>query len=180
VHPVFQRFAHELAFCQYGSGPVICPGMLDGSVAHDTAQGVLPRGLFVRPADASPAAIEVVVLGQNPGRCNAFERALARHLFRTDPPASAVETLNGVLLEAMSEIRYWKKIDQLLNALWSGGTRKPLLSLELAYCQTAEHCAGPSKAAYQFCSARYLRRHLAALQDGVNGNRSRVARPSER
>jgi hypothetical protein len=158
----FLQLGIELTRCRYREE---CPGVMAGLVVNEPERGVFPRGFHVKPPDASPKEIELVVLGQNPGRCDSFARHLYQSLDKLTLDDQFFEVTNQALIEAYWELPYWKNIGRLLNALWPEGSEKPMLSLEVAYCENAPIVTSPGDATFKYCSSRHLEYHLKALRD---------------
>ncbi len=142
-----------------------CPGYLNRTITNKAANGVPPRGLFVRPSGALRGKIEIVILGQNPGRASGSERELYRQLYRKEPKRLFRE-IHDATLNAMWAIEYWKRVDDLLEILVPDGRRTPMLAAELAYCQNAENARHPGGTTIAHCSEKHLVEHLALLSPG--------------
>lgn len=143
-----------------------CPGVRDGHVVNNWKTGTPPRGITIRPWKNSLADVELVVIGQNPGNADPFERALnADH----ELVEHRAELLGRSLTGAMPYIDYWIEVDRLLNALFTNGASRTLLAAEGYYCQhgSAEPHPEGVRRVLDHCSEQHLAKQLRAVKEAA-------------
>lgn len=141
-----------------------CPGVRDRKVVNNWQTGTPPRGLTIRPWASSLADVELVVIGQNPGNADPFERAVnADHALAEH----RAELLGRWLTAAMPYITYWVEVDRLLDALFQGGSAKTVLAVEGYYCQhgSSEPAPDDVRQIFDHCSERHLAHQLSAVKE---------------
>lgn len=143
-----------------------CPGVRDGHILKDWKTGTPPRGLTIRPWTRALADVELVVIGQNPGDADPFERAVnADHELHPD----RAELLGRWLTGAMPYIPYWVEVDRLLEALFAGGASKTVVAMEGYYCQHRSGDPPPKsvREVFDHCSKQYLDQQLRIVKEAA-------------
>lgn len=146
----------------------------------DRPRGIFPRGLFVWPPGKDLTDADLVILGENPGRAPAAERAMyvllnEHHSWQTDPLA-ALDRLSAALGDGDWEEggNYWRNAVRLVRALYPrdlygrpGGFPCTVAGMELAYCQSpAAKVAGKKHwDALNTCAKVHLSKHLRTVSD---------------
>lgn len=156
-------FGKAITQCQRRSE---CPGIRAKTVLNDPANGVPPRGLFLRPATAALVDVQLVILGQNPGAAGGFERVLNRFLYAQNAD-ELFESVHAATIEATWDIEYWKRLDTLARGLVGSGELPIVLGLEVAFCQTVAGERWPGSATMKFCSRTHLAPIAKEIPDGT-------------
>ena len=142
-------------------------------------KGIFPRGIFVWPPDRDLADVELVILGENPGRAPAVERALYTLLNERYPWESsstdAIRKLSTLISVDDWEHggSYWRNALLLARALYPAAQQGPpsgfqctVAGMEIAYCQSPDPKPGWKHhwPALTACAKRHLADHMAATR----------------
>jgi uracil-DNA glycosylase len=158
-----------------------CPGcdaVDKGILEMKREAGIFPRGLFVWPPEKDLADVDLVILGENPGRAPLAERAMymlldERHSWQIEPTA-ALGRLSALLATGDWEESgsYWRNAVRLVCALYpSGAHNRPVgfpctvAGMEVAYCQSpASKVAGKAHwDAITLCAGKHLSEQMALV-----------------
>lgn len=135
-------------------------------MANAPALGIYPRGLFMQPAAADVEDVTAVVLSQNPGAADLFERWAHRLVSRIST-ASQFDELWDLLGESAAEIGHYAKIQSLLRLLWADAADRSFLFAEVVYCQDASSSRKPNDKTYVHCAQQHLEPQLAEVPDNT-------------
>jgi hypothetical protein len=155
-----RELGNRITTCSAGES---CPDIKRGVVTNDVADGIPPRGLFIRPSSARLEEVDVIILGLNPGRADDNEKRLLRDAANRIPD-QLFRVVHAETICQMHRWRYWQHMDDLLRHLGLPTQSTVVLAAELVFCE----CVRPSirkgklwkprvgARAIRFCTTRYL------------------------
>lgn len=161
-----RRLGLAVLNCDGGGGA--CPGLGEQLVVNEPAEGRPPRGFFVRPRGRRLADVEVVIVGQNPGRAGGFERHLNRVVLGR---ADRFDIMADAVAAATADEPYWVGLDLLLRNLWPDGRERVVLAAEVVYCESRRvpnakkpgMMSMPLDRVVPFCTGLHLEHQLALV-----------------
>ena len=154
--------------CTGRLGSEVCPGLEGKRVENAPEKGIHPRGLFLWRNDGDVGSVEdvsVVVVSQNPGRADLFER-WANRLLPRDHHRGRFEETSSLLAKECTRIPHYARLARLLQHLWSDLDRRTVLFAEVVYCQSAAD-KKPNRKTYAFCGAVHLEPQIELVGDGA-------------